>query len=194
MGCDAPCCREIVREVEGITLGLLLTRRERMRIERLATMRGHSIDIRPMIGFGYDEDIGEPEFIGFYQITNNPCPFLAGSKCEIHGQRPLICRAYPLVMRDFYITGEGRRANVHVVISFDLRCKWVEGIRKSVKLTRLRDSDIVKLGIKREAEAMKSVVDLFVKYMRRYRYRVWYFDLSKDKWVEIEVMEVRERG
>lgn len=69
VACDASCCRGFPSvELSPTEYGLL----ERLGAKRLEfTLDGH-----------------------FYLLIENGCEFLAGNRCAIYGQRPMICRRF----------------------------------------------------------------------------------------------------
>ncbi|MFM7862270.1 MAG: YkgJ family cysteine cluster protein [Candidatus Nitrosotenuis sp.] len=104
------CCidREYYPSKKYGKIGVLILPDEKQKIESLAESFGINIDIVPRIAISNDDS--KPEKIIAYQMmgmeqNGNTCPFLdTGSKsphggfaCKIYSQRPLACRAYPLI-------------------------------------------------------------------------------------------------
>lgn len=104
------CCieREYYPTKKFGKIGVLILPEEKQRIEILAKNLGIHIDIIPRIGLS-DDNKG-PEKIIAYQMmgkeqNGNTCPFLdkesksphGGFACKIYNQRPLACKAYPLI-------------------------------------------------------------------------------------------------
>lgn len=104
------CCveREYYPSRQFGKIGVLLLPGEEGRMRRLARDAGIGVEILPRIGTS--DGPGGPRRILAYQMmgaepNGNTCPFLAaegqsphgGRPCTIYGQRPLACRAYPLV-------------------------------------------------------------------------------------------------
>lgn len=106
-GCS-DCCiyREYYPSEEFGKIGVLLLPEEKAGIERLAREKGVSVKILPRLAVG-----GRHEKIIAYQMMGKQdgdlCPFLdvegaeksphGGFKCTIYGERPLACRAYPVI-------------------------------------------------------------------------------------------------
>jgi len=89
-------------------IGVLLLPEERAKVERLAREMNIKVRIIPRIAIGRES----PEKIIAYQMMGknddgNLCPFLeiegnersphGGLKCNIYSERPLACRAYPVI-------------------------------------------------------------------------------------------------
>ena len=104
------CCiyREYYPSVEYGKIGVLLLPEEKVAIEQLARKRNIKVRIVPRIAVGRDS----PEKIIAYQMMGknndgNLCPFLevesnersphGGLKCRIYSERPLACKAYPVI-------------------------------------------------------------------------------------------------
>jgi Fe-S-cluster containining protein len=108
-GCS-DCCiyREYYPHVQYGKIGVLVLPEEKAAIERLAKEMGLRVRIIPRLAVGKDS----PEKIIAYQMMGknddgNLCPFLdtedneksphGGFKCKIYSDRPLACRAYPVM-------------------------------------------------------------------------------------------------
>src|SRR5215218_423868 len=108
-GCS-DCCiyREYYPSVEYGKIGVLVLPEEKAAIERLANDMGIRVRIIPRLAVGKNS----PDKIIAYQMMGknedgNLCPFLdvesdersahGGFKCKIYSDRPLACRAYPLI-------------------------------------------------------------------------------------------------
>ncbi|MFM8659395.1 MAG: YkgJ family cysteine cluster protein [Candidatus Nitrosotenuis sp.] len=104
------CCieREYYPTKKFGKIGVLVLPEEKQRIETLAKDLGIHINIIPRIGLSKDSKA--PEKIIAYQMmgkeqNGNTCPFLdknaksphGGFACKIYNQRPLACKAYPLI-------------------------------------------------------------------------------------------------
>lgn len=104
------CCieREYYPTKKFGKIGVLVLPEEKQRIESLAKDLGIHIDIIPRIGLSNGGKC--PEKIIAYQMmgkdqNGNTCPFLdknaksphGGFACKIYNQRPLACKAYPLI-------------------------------------------------------------------------------------------------
>lgn len=106
-GCS-DCCiyREYYPSKEFGKIGVLLLPEEKNRVERLANERNIAVRILPRLAVGNDG----PERIIAYQMMGKKddgdlCPFLdedgrsphGGLACSVYGDRPLACRAYPVI-------------------------------------------------------------------------------------------------
>ena len=112
-GCS-DCCnyREYYPSIKYGKIGVILLPEEKIRIEALAKSTNVKINILPRLGIGKSTSGLGPNRIIAYQIMGkqldgNLCPFLTvgGSekspnqafKCNIYEDRPLACRAYPVI-------------------------------------------------------------------------------------------------
>jgi Fe-S-cluster containining protein len=108
-GCS-DCCiyREYYPSIEYGKIGVLLLPEEKTAIELLAKTKGIRVRIMPRLAVGKNS----PDKIIAYQMMGKNedgdlCPFLdvesnersthGGFKCKIYSDRPLACRAYPLI-------------------------------------------------------------------------------------------------
>jgi Fe-S-cluster containining protein len=104
------CCtyREYYPSIEYGKIGVLLLPEEKVAIERLANNMNIKVRIIPRLAIGKHS----PESVIAYQMMGknddgNLCPFLevesnersphGGFKCRIYSERPLACRAYPVI-------------------------------------------------------------------------------------------------
>lgn len=107
------CCieREYYPSKKFGKIGVLILPEEKKRIEELAKKNGLEVSILPRIGVSESKS-EKPEKILAYQMmgieeNGNTCPFLdtesgkksphGGFPCRIYENRPLACRAYPVV-------------------------------------------------------------------------------------------------
>ncbi len=107
------CCieREYYPSKKFGKVGVLILPEEKKRIEDLAKKNGLEVLILPRIGISHDKS-KEPDEILAYQMmgkeeNGNTCPFLdtetnkksphGGFPCKIYENRPLACRAYPVL-------------------------------------------------------------------------------------------------
>jgi Fe-S-cluster containining protein len=107
------CCieREYFPSKRFGKVGVLVLPSEKTKIEELAKEHHLNVKIIPRIGISY-HDVTKPEKIIAYQLmgrekNGNTCPFLdtesqkrsphGGFICKIYDDRPLACRAYPLI-------------------------------------------------------------------------------------------------
>ncbi len=92
-------------------IGVLILPEEKKGLEKLAAKHSIPITILPRLGISLRET-SEPENILAFQLmgkekNGNTCPFLeiestersphGGYKCKIYEDRPLACRAYPII-------------------------------------------------------------------------------------------------
>jgi Fe-S-cluster containining protein len=108
-GCS-DCCiyRDYYPSIEYGKIGVLVLPEEKAAIERLANNIGIKVRIIPRLAVGKNS----PEKIIAYQMMGknedgNLCPFLdvesnersahGGFKCKIYSDRPLACKAYPVI-------------------------------------------------------------------------------------------------
>jgi uncharacterized protein len=147
-GCS-DCCiyREYYPSVEYGKIGVLVLPEEKAVIERLANDMGIRVRIIPRLAVGKNS----PDKIIAYQMMGknedgNLCPFLdvesdersahGGFKCKIYSDRPLACRAYPLI--DI----------VNKTATFDPHCQFCKKFS-----TRKASSE----GLQREIEALAKI-------------------------------------
>ncbi len=107
------CCieREYYPEKKFGKIGVLILPEEKNRIQDLAKKQDLDVTILPRVGISY-QNSNEPEKIIAYQMMGrqsdgNVCPFLdidsdkrsphGGFTCRIYEQRPLACKAYPVI-------------------------------------------------------------------------------------------------
>jgi len=124
----AKCCieREYYPTIKFGKIGVLVMPDEKKQIESLAEKNGLNVTVLPRIGVSEVES-KEPQTILAYQMmgresNGNTCPFLdtksnkrsphGGYTCKIYENRPLACRAYPVIQS--------------VPISLDPKCKFCE--------------------------------------------------------------------
>ena len=107
------CCieREYYPSKKYGKIGVLILPEEKTKIEELAKINNIEIKILPRIGISEDIDVIPTEILAYQLMgieeNGNTCPFLdtksenksphGGFPCKIYNQRPLACRAYPLV-------------------------------------------------------------------------------------------------
>jgi Fe-S-cluster containining protein len=150
-GCS-DCCiyREYYPDKNYGKIGVLILPSEKEKIEQLAKSLGKKITILPRIGVGSEYRNGErigPKMIIAYQLMGikndgNLCPFLdvdsdersphGGYRCMIYGDRPLACRAYPVI--------ESSKE-----VKLDSKCQFCKSCSGSVE------------GLHEEIEALTSI-------------------------------------
>jgi Fe-S-cluster containining protein len=121
------CCieREYYPTVKFGKVGVLILPEEKKQVGSLAEKNGIKITILPRIGIS--EESEGPQTILAYQMMGrdsdgNTCPFLdtksskrsphGGYACRIYSDRPLACRAYPVIQSQ--------------PLSLDSKCKFCE--------------------------------------------------------------------
>jgi uncharacterized protein len=122
------CCteREYYPTKKFGKVGVLILPEEKKQIESLAEKNDVHVKILPRIGVSENKSDG-PDTILAYQmmgrdLNGNTCPFLetssskrsphGGYTCKIYGNRPLACRAYPVIES--------------VPLRLDYKCKFCE--------------------------------------------------------------------
>jgi uncharacterized protein len=147
-GCS-DCCifREYYPSVEYGKIGVLLLPEEKASVERLAKNLRTKVRIIPRLAVGKNS----PERIIAYQMMGKNedgdlCPFLeveskersphGGFKCKIYSDRPLACRAYPVID----VLGNTAR--------FDPHCQFCKKFSTSKASSE---------GLQREIEALAKI-------------------------------------
>jgi len=107
------CCidREYYPTIKFGKVGVLILSEEKEQVESLAEKNNIMLNILPRIGIS-EKTSGGPDKILAYQmmgkdLNGNTCPFLeigsskrsphGGFTCKIYNNRPLACRAYPVI-------------------------------------------------------------------------------------------------
>jgi Fe-S-cluster containining protein len=147
-GCS-DCCiyREYYPSVEYGKIGVLLLPEEKAAIEHLARTNDTTVRIIPRLAVGKDS----PDKIIAYQMMGKNedgdlCPFLeiesnersphGGFRCKIYSNRPLACKAYPV------IDSSDKTAR------FDPHCQFC----KKFSITKASNQ-----GLQREIEALAKI-------------------------------------
>lgn len=107
------CCieREYYPTTKFGKVGVLILPEEKNEIESSARKLGVDIKIMPRIGISYEKSDGPTQILAYQlmgkESNGNTCPFLdtesnersphGGYKCRIYENRPLACRAYPVI-------------------------------------------------------------------------------------------------
>jgi len=107
------CCieREYYPGKKYGKIGVLLLPEEEDKIKQLAKKKKLKVLILPRIGTSKEKDSASKEILAFQMMgiekNGNTCPFLdtestkksphGGFPCKIYEDRPLACRAYPLI-------------------------------------------------------------------------------------------------
>ncbi|MFB0563331.1 MAG: YkgJ family cysteine cluster protein [Candidatus Lokiarchaeia archaeon] len=134
-GCEASCCKNLVKERRDLKVGLFLLVHEKRKLAELATKMGLEVDIRPL---HYLETSLDEQKILTYQMVNKDCEFLdrEANKCTIYDSRPLVCRSYPIQCK-----------LPHTNMEIDLDCKNTSSIPSI-----LEELGVEALRAKKEAE------------------------------------------
>ena len=107
------CCveREYYPRKEFGKIGVIILPEEKERLEKTSKINQVNIKIIPRIGVSEEENVTPTKILAYQMMgiekNGNTCPFLdttSGSKsphrgfpCKIYEDRPLACRAYPLI-------------------------------------------------------------------------------------------------
>jgi len=149
------CCieREYYPSKKFGKIGVLILPDEKQQIESLAVKHGIEITILPRIGVS-NQETDMPEQIIAYQLMGtesdgNTCPFLdtesnersphGGYKCKIYKDRPLACKAFPLI-------------ESHPII-LDQKCKFCETCKNPTGNLNSELETLAKIKSKMETRA-----------------------------------------
>ena len=107
------CCieREYYPTIKFGKIGVLILPEEKEKIELHAKNYNLKITILPRIGISHEKSEGPTKIIAYQLMgkdsNGNTCPFLdmennersphGGYKCKIYQERPLACKAYPVI-------------------------------------------------------------------------------------------------
>ena len=144
------CCieREYYPSKKFGKVGVLILPEEKEAVESLAKDAGLKITILPRIGIS-EERSDKPSKILAYQMmgkekNGNTCPFLdtetksrsphGGFPCKIYKDRPLACRAYPVIESS--------------PITLDTKCKFCENHGSTTKNLNSELESLVKIKTK----------------------------------------------
>jgi Fe-S-cluster containining protein len=154
------CCSHLLNEVEnfGVTNGLLL-----LPIEK-GLFPNHMV--KPQWGLGSSAR-DEPEHTATYQLTENVCPFYEKeSGCTVRDKRPLICRAFPILL----LSWERR------TIGVSGNCSWVKEHFGGLIPSNLdAASELSAVGTLASILSMETQI---ASSPRNY----WNYDLKTSKW------------
>ena len=148
------CCieREYYPSKKFGKIGVLILPEERKRIEKLAKDKKIKVTILPRIGVSQDKD--ESPTVLAYQMmgieeNGNTCPFLdtesgkksphGGFPCKIYENRPLACRAYPVIESE--------------PIQLDSKCKFCQEHGSTDKNLNSEIESLVKIKTKMDTKA-----------------------------------------
>ena len=141
------CCieREYYPTKKFGKIGVLILPEEKEKIELYAKNNNLKITILPRIGIS-DKKSGGPTTIIAYQLmgkesNGNTCPFLdtesiersphGGYKCKIYQDRPLACKAYPIIESS--------------PVVLDSKCKFCENCGSAVTNVNQEVESLVKI-------------------------------------------------
>jgi len=107
------CCieREYYPSKEFGKIGVLILPEEKEKIEKISKLNQTHIKILPRIGVSAEKNASSTKILAYQMMgiekNGNTCPFLdttsgnksphSGFPCKIYEDRPLACRAYPLI-------------------------------------------------------------------------------------------------
>lgn len=156
----AECCiqREYYPETKFGKIGVLILPDEKQKIEKLANKKEIKVNIIPRIGVSSDKN-EEPKILAYQMMgrekNGNMCPFLnvetqnkapnGGYPCKIYEDRPLACRAYPLIQIK--------------PISLDQKCKFCKEHGSADESLELEIESLIKIQSK-----MKTNVQYIWRY------------------------------
>lgn len=149
------CCieREYYPSKKFGKIGVLILPDEKQKIEFLAEKHGLRATILPRIGISRQET-AKPEQVLAYQLmgrepNGNTCPFLdtesnersphGGYKCKIYKDRPLACKAFPLI-------------ESHPIL-LDQKCKFCETCKNPTGNLNSELEALAKIKIKMKTNA-----------------------------------------
>lgn len=149
------CCieREYYPTIKFGKVGVLIMPEEKKEIESLAKKFSLEITILPRIGISYEKSNGPTEILAYQlmgkEANGNTCPFLdtegidrsphGGYKCRIYENRPLSCRAYPVIGSS--------------PIVLDSKCKFCENCGNNAENVNQELESLIKIKTKMETNA-----------------------------------------
>ena len=148
-GCSQCCIeREYFPTKKFGKIGVLILPEEKERIEKLAESFGIEILILPRIGISKEKNQNSIQILAYQMMglenNGNICPFLdtnsdtksphGGYPCKIYQERPLACRAYPLVN--------------FTPITLDAKCKFCQDYKTADSNLNSEMESLVKIQIK----------------------------------------------
>jgi len=158
------CCiyRQYFPSVSYGKIGVLLLPEEKKQIENLAEICKLEITVLPRLGIGFNKKSNGPRKVIAYQlmgkINGDYCPFLdtesnsrsphGGFNCRIYNNRPLSCRAYPVIKE--------HTTNVEL----DNNCKF--SCQNSIRARK----DL----LENELKALKKISDNFDRFVNQ---KIW---------------------
>jgi Fe-S-cluster containining protein len=163
-GCEAFCCKNLVKERRDLKVGLFLLAHEKRELVELATKKGLEVEIQPL--YYLETSLGEQKILT-YQMVNKDCEFLDknANKCTIYDSRPLVCRSYPVQCKL-------PQTNMEI----DLDCKNTSSIP-----SLLKELGVETISAKEEAEKKNKELFRFLNLEEEY---AAYLGL-RNAWLEI---------
>jgi len=157
------CCRHLVNEVEGwgVVNGLLLLEHEK-------SLFPASL-VRPQWGVSLEGEKQPRETIT-YQLSAMRCRHLSADGCGVHEERPLMCRAFPLVVASWDPPS----------ISLSARCTFVKESAPDGRINGLVDRFVSSLEY-RAASALANILRIQARTVPADIY--WNYDLKTESWV-----------
>lgn len=152
------CCKNLVLDLQGLRKGLFLLPDERKLFNKNV--------LKPALGKGKNPNNRNFKILAF-QLTENICPHLKNSQCDIYNERPTSCRAYPVS----YVPD----MNGHFFFNFDAGCSLVSNI-KGNKGDRVEITG--NLHIEKSASQKIRKIE---RQASKNPMRAWYFDLLQNK-------------
>jgi Fe-S-cluster containining protein len=164
------CCRSLKTKQNPFSLGLFLFPKEAELLNQLGEARNVKLTIFPQQGVTTkrETDVKKPEKVFSYQLADPICPFLDGetNKCAIYDQRPVACRAFPVLT-----------PSPLVLIP---ECAWVKNnvpsLRPYVPMPWAGE------GLDDEIRNASRITNWNLKWLKDAR-EVWVFDLQTKRWI-----------
>jgi len=169
------CCKNLLKNVGGILLGLGLMPQERKFFPTEL--------VSPQAGIGLAEnDPTKPKHVLTYQLNVKYCPHLSENGCKIYENRPLSCRGFPLISMGNYGT----------TIAEPSDCLFVERVEAKIgSLNALLPLTPKRFRAPSEWMAIRKWNRDFVVLLKRHiddARTFWNYDLKTGKWqIQIHV-------
>ena len=144
------CCieREYYPTTKFGKVGVLILPEEKNEVESFAKNLGLNITILPRIGISYEKSDAPTQILAYQLMGKEPngntCPFLdtessersphGGYKCRIYQDRPLACRAYPVIKSS--------------PVTLDSKCKFCENCGSTAENVNQELESLVKIKSK----------------------------------------------
>lgn len=161
------CCRNIVREVDGVSAGLWLQPTERVLFHAFPG------SVVPYLGL---QRVGKKKIknIG-YQMVQGPCPLLDPdtNRCKEYESRPNMCRSYP-----FSFNEQG--------LSVDRQCSYILSVAGGIEYgkTEMWCGSVQDTAVKETMWFFGSVKKLMIEQLEAHdRLNFLVFDCKKQEWI-----------